>query len=136
MGAVPVLSWINLHRILALGVGAAVLIAAVAAGAWYFILGSPDDPARPPPGAPRMPDSESGTSPYWLSASTGLVLRQRESVDVSQSSGPMGSVHYEEHMSIKLTSVDKLRCAEGRVAAEQRVTPPRRLGRSVATRRR
>ena len=57
-----------------------------------------------------MAGSDSGTSPndYWLSASTELILRQRESVDVSQSSGPLGSVHYEGHMSIKLTSVGPL----------------------------
>jgi hypothetical protein len=55
--------------------------------------------------------SESGSNPndYWLSASTGLILRQSETVDVSQRAGPLGPVRYEEHMSIELTSIDPAR---------------------------
>ncbi len=55
--------------------------------------------------------SESGTNPndYWLSASTGLILRQSETVEVSQQAGPLGSVHYEEHMSIELASIHPMR---------------------------
>ena len=37
----PVLNWISLHRLWALGIGVAVVIAAVAAGAWLFMLRSP-----------------------------------------------------------------------------------------------
>lgn len=58
-----------------------------------------------------MSGSESGTNPndYWLSASTGLILRQSETVDVSQAAGPLGAVHYDEHMSIALTSAQPAR---------------------------
>jgi len=55
--------------------------------------------------------SESGTNPndYWLSLQDGLVLRQRETVDVSQKAGPLGSVRYTEQMAITLTSVAPIR---------------------------
>ncbi len=55
--------------------------------------------------------SESGSNPndYWLSASTGVILRLSESVDVSQQAGPLGPVRYQEHMSIELTSIDPAR---------------------------
>lgn len=58
-----------------------------------------------------MSGAESGTNPndYWLSATTGLILRQSETVDVSQSAGPLGAVHYDERMSIALTSIDPIR---------------------------
>ena len=50
---------------------------------------------------------ESGTNPtdYWVSPSTGLILRQQESVSISQSTGPLGSVHYAEQMAITMTSL-------------------------------
>ncbi|HEX4219288.1 MAG TPA: hypothetical protein VHZ02_13000, partial [Acidimicrobiales bacterium] len=51
--------------------------------------------------------SQSGTNPndYWLSPQNGLILRQRETVDVSQTAGPLGSVRYTEQMAITLTSL-------------------------------
>lgn len=54
---------------------------------------------------------EQGTNPnnYWLSPGDGLVLRQRESVDLSQDAGPLGSVHYGETMAIGLRSLDPVR---------------------------
>ncbi len=54
---------------------------------------------------------ESGTNPadYWVSPSTGLILRQRESVDVSQATGPLGSVKYHEEMAITMTSLSPVR---------------------------
>jgi hypothetical protein len=54
--------------------------------------------------------SESGTNPtdYWVS-SNGLILRQFETVDVSQQAGPLGSVRYTEQMSIKLTATVPIR---------------------------
>ena len=50
--------------------------------------------------------AESGTSPtdYWIEPGTGLVLRQVESADIAQPTGPLGSVHYGEQMAITLTS--------------------------------
>ncbi len=59
----------------------------------------------------RFIGTESGTNPndYWLSASDGLVLRQRETVDLSQSAGPLGSVHYQETMAIELRSAQPVR---------------------------
>lgn len=55
--------------------------------------------------------SESGSNPndYWLSVQNGMILRQRETVDVSQSAGPLGSVHYTEQMAIALTSTTPAR---------------------------
>lgn len=54
---------------------------------------------------------ESGTNPndYWLSDGDALVLRQRESVDLSQDAGPLGSVHYGETMAIGLRSLEPVR---------------------------
>jgi hypothetical protein len=55
--------------------------------------------------------AESGTNPndYWLSLQNGLILRQRETVDVSQQAGPLGSVRYTEQMAITLTSLTPIR---------------------------
>jgi hypothetical protein len=52
--------------------------------------------------------SESGSNPndYWLSASDGLILRQDETVEMSQPAGPLGSVRYDERMAVELTSID------------------------------
>ncbi|MHB1518685.1 MAG: hypothetical protein ACYCVN_04745 [Acidimicrobiales bacterium] len=54
--------------------------------------------------------SETGTNPtdYWLSPGSGLVLRQRESVDLSQQAGPLGEVRYTESMAISLDSTTPL----------------------------
>jgi hypothetical protein len=50
--------------------------------------------------------SEFGTNPndYWIGWD-GLILRQRESVNVAQNAGPLGSVRYTEEMAITLTSM-------------------------------
>jgi hypothetical protein len=58
----------------------------------------------------RFSGAESGTNPndYWLSAN-GLVLRQRETVNLSQGAGPLGSVHYQETMAIGLRSAQPVR---------------------------
>jgi hypothetical protein len=50
--------------------------------------------------------AESGTNPndYWVSLQNGLILGQRETVDVSQQAGPLGSVRYTEQMAIRITS--------------------------------
>ena len=55
--------------------------------------------------------SQSGTNPndYWVSLQDGIILRQRETVAVSQAAGPLGSVHYGEQMAIALTSLTPLR---------------------------
>lgn len=51
--------------------------------------------------------SQSGTNPntYWISLQNGLILRQLETVDVSQKAGPLGPVRYTERMAIALDSV-------------------------------
>ena len=50
--------------------------------------------------------AESGTNPsdYWISLSNGLILRERETVDVSQRTGPLGSIRYLEQMAISVAS--------------------------------
>jgi hypothetical protein len=50
--------------------------------------------------------SESGANPndYWISLQDGLILRQRETVAVSQKAGPLGSVRYSEQMAITIDS--------------------------------
>ena len=55
--------------------------------------------------------SETGTNPndYWISLQDGLILRQKETVAVSQAAGPLGSVHYSEQMAISLTSATPVR---------------------------
>lgn len=59
----------------------------------------------------RFSGGESGTNPndYWLSDGDALVLRQRETVDLSQDAGPLGSVHYGETMAIGLRSLEPTR---------------------------
>jgi len=54
--------------------------------------------------------AESGTNPndYWISQD-GVILQQKETVSVSQSAGPLGSVHYTEQMAISLTSAKPIR---------------------------
>jgi len=55
--------------------------------------------------------AESGTNPndYWVSAKNGLILSQRETVDVSQQAGPLGSVRYSEKMAIRIASPTPVR---------------------------
>jgi hypothetical protein len=55
--------------------------------------------------------SESGVNPndYWISLRGGLILHQNETVDVSQSAGPLGSVRYTEQMKIALRSTTPTR---------------------------
>lgn len=55
--------------------------------------------------------AESGSNPndYWVSDTDGLVLRQHESVDLSQGTGPLGSVQYRESMAIALRSTEPAR---------------------------
>ncbi|MGO8872734.1 MAG: hypothetical protein ACLQPH_15280 [Acidimicrobiales bacterium] len=52
--------------------------------------------------------TESGTNPtdYWVTPTTGLVLREQETVRVTQPTGPLGSVRYTEKMAIALQSED------------------------------
>ena len=55
--------------------------------------------------------SQSGTNPndYWISMHDGLILRQRETVDLEQRDGPFGSVRYTEQMTIALDSLTPVR---------------------------
>jgi hypothetical protein len=48
--------------------------------------------------------SEAGTNPtdYWVSTQNGLILAERETVEMQQGSGPLGSVHYDEQMDLSL----------------------------------
>jgi hypothetical protein len=54
---------------------------------------------------------ESGSNPtdYWVSPTTGLILKEQETVDLSQRAGPLGSVVYREQMAIVLTSLSAVR---------------------------
>lgn len=51
--------------------------------------------------------NEVGTNPvdYWVSKRDGLLLRERETVNLSQPAGPLGSVRYGEQMDISLLSL-------------------------------
>jgi hypothetical protein len=55
--------------------------------------------------------AQSGQNPndIWVSPATGLILRQSETVNVTQQAGPLGSVRYQEHMAIALTSMVPVR---------------------------
>ena len=55
--------------------------------------------------------SESGNNPnnYWISLQNGLILRQQETVAVSENAGPLGSVRYTEQMAIALRSMVPIR---------------------------
>jgi hypothetical protein len=50
---------------------------------------------------------ESGSNPtdYWVSPTTGVILKEAEAVDLAQKTGPLGSVSYQEQMAITLTSL-------------------------------
>jgi hypothetical protein len=51
--------------------------------------------------------AQSGSNPteYWIAATDGLILRQAETVKVSQGAGPLGSITYNEDMHIALASL-------------------------------
>lgn len=87
--------------------GQTVVVTGQVVGAAIVEVGGVQMPAVHTRLSMALSGSESGSNPndYWLSASTGLILRQSETVDVSQQAGPLGSVHYEEHMSIELASI-------------------------------
>jgi hypothetical protein len=55
--------------------------------------------------------SETGTNPsdYWVSPTDGLILSEREGVDLHQPAGPLGSVRYTEQMGITLDSLTPAR---------------------------
>ena len=46
---------------------------------------------------------------YWVLMPEGMILRQRESVDMDQPAGPLGSVHYAEHLQMTLESLTPTR---------------------------
>jgi hypothetical protein len=50
--------------------------------------------------------NEHGTNPtdYWIATTDGVILQEREEVDVSDGSGPLGAVRYSEAMSVALRS--------------------------------
>lgn len=52
-----------------------------------------------------------GTSPtdYWVSSTDRVILRQTETVAVSQKAGPLGAVDYDEAMRVSLLSLTPLR---------------------------
>lgn len=52
-----------------------------------------------------------GTNPnnYWVTPRDGLILRQQETVDVSEQAGPLGAVRYGEQMAIVLQSRSPVR---------------------------
>lgn len=54
---------------------------------------------------------ESGVNPtdYWISMQNGVILRQRETVDVAQENGPLGSVRYTEEMALAIASTTPIR---------------------------
>ena len=51
--------------------------------------------------------SEDGTNPtdYWLSPGNGLILQERETVDMHQGNGPLGSVQYHEQIRLAIDSM-------------------------------
>jgi hypothetical protein len=51
--------------------------------------------------------SEDGVCPtdVWIAPADGLILRQRETVSITQASGPLGSVRYSESMNVALQSL-------------------------------
>jgi hypothetical protein len=55
--------------------------------------------------------AEAGTNPtdYWVSTKDGVILRERETVDVHQGSGPLGSVRYGEQMGLVIDSTAPVR---------------------------
>ncbi len=50
--------------------------------------------------------AETGTSPtdYWVVPGNGLILKEQETVHISQKTGPLGSVRYDERTDLVLTS--------------------------------
>lgn len=53
--------------------------------------------------------NEVGANPndFWL-APDGLILRQKEEVDLAQQAGPLGTVHYSEQMAVTLESLQPM----------------------------
>ena len=55
----------------------------------------------------RYSGAETGTNPneYWIQMPEGNILRQQESVTMTQGAGPLGSVRYSETMGITLQAL-------------------------------
>jgi hypothetical protein len=55
--------------------------------------------------------TQTGTNPtdYWISAGSGLILREVESVDITQRVGALGWIRFTEHMTIALVSTTPAR---------------------------
>jgi hypothetical protein len=55
--------------------------------------------------------AEDGINPndYWVSVKDGLILRQRETVAITQQAGPLGAVRYTEQMAIALSAAQPTR---------------------------
>lgn len=91
--------------------GQNVIFAGAVVGFTSVNVGGHDVPAIHTRETLTFSGSQTGTNPndYWVSLENGVILRQRETVDVSESTGPLGSVHYGEQMAIELTSLTPVR---------------------------
>jgi hypothetical protein len=87
--------------------GEKVVISGEVLGASWVEVGQVREPAVHTRLTLFFSGSESGTNPndYWVSVHNGLILRQRETVDIAEKTGPVGSVRYTEQMAITLASI-------------------------------
>jgi hypothetical protein len=87
--------------------GEKVVFSGEVVGASWVDVGRNREPAVHTRVTLSFSGSESGTNPndYWVSLNGGLILRQSETVNVTQKAGPLGSVRYTEQMAITLASM-------------------------------
>ena len=86
--------------------GSSVLLAGQVIGRSSVMVGSQSVPTVHTRLTFTFGGGEVGTNPtdYWLSPSTGVVVRESETVRIAQSVGPLGSVQYSERMAIALAT--------------------------------
>jgi hypothetical protein len=91
--------------------GLNIALSGMVVGSSSVVVGSTRVPAVHTRLTLTFSGSESGTNPsdYWVSPENGLILSERESVDLYQSAGPLGSVNYTEQMSISIGSLTPVR---------------------------
>jgi hypothetical protein len=86
--------------------GEKVVVSGEVIGSSWVDVGRSREPAVHVRLSLNFSGSETGTNPndYWVSLNDGLILRQHETVDISEKAGPLGSVRYTEQMAIMLAS--------------------------------
>ena len=93
------------------GMGDSVAFSGRVVGTTSVNAGSQSVPALHTRLTLKFSGAEAGTNPtdYWVSPQNGLILRERETVEMNQGAGPLGSVQYGEQMQLAIDSASPVR---------------------------